>query len=116
METCEYMTVVETKRFIADASGSLTEDERTEFIQFIAQDPTKGDLIQGTGGVRKVRWARGGRGKSGGVRIIYYYHNPTIPIFLLTLYRKNQKATITPAEKNLMKQIVRQIVDTYSAQ
>lgn len=92
----------------------MTEDERTTFIQFIAQNPTKGDLITGTGGVRKVRWARGSRGKSGGVRIIYYYHNPSIPIFLLTLYQKNEKANITPVEKALMKKIVRQIVDTYS--
>lgn len=59
METCEYMTVVETKRFIAEASRSMTDDERTEFIQFIAQNPTKGDLIKGTGGIRKIRWARG---------------------------------------------------------
>ncbi len=66
------MTVVETKRFMADASRSMTENERTECIQYIAQNPTKGDLIEGTGGIRKIRWARGSRGKRGGVRIIYY--------------------------------------------
>ncbi len=115
MNEHRYITVVETKRFIADVSKDMTEKEREEFIRFIAQNPTKGAIIEGTGGIRKIRWAIGSRGKSSGVRVIYYYHNNDIPLFLLTAYRKKQKANVTQTEKNLMKKLVREIVATYTS-
>ena len=59
--------------------------------------------------------AAGSRGKSGGVRVIYYYHSDTLPIFLITVYSKSQKSTLTQAEKRLMKQIVQDIVSMYTA-
>jgi hypothetical protein len=71
-------------------------------------------LITGTGGARKIRWAgRANQGKSGGVRIIYYYHDENLPIFLFTVYVKNQRANITAAEKNALKKIIQLIVKTY---
>ena len=56
--------------------------------------------MQGTGGIRKFRWASGNRGKSGGVRVIYYFHNESMPLFLLTLFGKNEKANLSKAERN----------------
>jgi hypothetical protein len=56
--------------------------------------------MQGTGGVRKLRWARGGRGKSGGVRLIYYYHSEAMPLYLLTVFAKNEQGESEQAERN----------------
>lgn len=56
--------------------------------------------MQGTGGIRKLRWASGGKGKSGGVRVIYYYHNESIPLFLLTIFGKGEKANLSKTERN----------------
>jgi len=107
-------TVVETPEFMKRASNLMDDSLRTEFINFIANHPLKGDLIMGTGGARKIRWAgHANRGKSGGVRIIYYYHDENMPIFLFTAYAKNQRANITAAEKNALKKIIQLIVKTY---
>ena len=65
------ITVVETASFLADAKRCMTDNERSEAITMIAANPECGDLISGGGGIRKVRFAIGGKGKSGGVRIIY---------------------------------------------
>jgi hypothetical protein len=56
--------------------------------------------MEGTGGVRKLRWRRGGQGKSGGVRVIYYYHDDLMPLYLLTLFAKGDKANLTKTERN----------------
>ncbi len=81
---------------------------------FIAENPLAGDLIQGTGGARKIRWqADIHKGKSGGARIIYYYHDDNIPIFLFTAYKKNQKENLTAAEKILLRKIIKLIVTEY---
>ena len=62
--------------------------------------------MEGTGGVRKVRFAIGGRGKSGGARVIYYFHSDAIPAFLLTVFAKNEKENVTPAERNALVRMV----------
>ena len=72
----------------------------------VAQEPTCGVLIEGTGGVRKVRFAVGSRGKSGGVRIVYYFHSEAMPVYLLTLFAKNEKANLTKAERNALARLV----------
>lgn len=106
--------VVETPEFLKQAMTCMDEASRKSFIDFIAANPLKGDLIVGTGGARKVRWASDAHtGKSGGVRIIYYYHNQQMPIFLFTVYGKNQKANLSQQERNLVKTIISHIVDTY---
>ncbi len=114
MEEPKYITVVETRPFIEDAKRCLQEEEREDFVGYIAQHPTVGNLIPGTGGVRKVRWAAGGRGKSGGVRVIYYFHSDRIPLFLLTVYPKGEKADLTPSERASMRPLVAEIVRQYS--
>ncbi|WP_414716216.1 MULTISPECIES: type II toxin-antitoxin system RelE/ParE family toxin [unclassified Thalassolituus] len=59
-----------------------------------------GDILQGTGGIRKLRWSAQGRGKSGGARVVYFYHNGTMPLFLLTVFGKGEKANLSKAERN----------------
>ena len=107
-------TVVETPFFIRKSAALLDEEERWDLIGFLAASPEAGDLISGAGGVRKVRWATRGRGKRGGVRVIYYYHNQAVPLFLLTAYAKNQKANLTTAERNDFKKLTALLVETYA--
>jgi len=66
------LTVAELSEFIRTADKLLTETERQDVIDYLAVHPKTGDLLEGTGGVRKLRWGRGGQGKSGGVRIILF--------------------------------------------
>ena len=75
-------------------------------IDHLAAQPRAGDLIQGTGGIRKLRWARGGRGRSGGVRIIYYFHGDRIPLYLLTVFGKGEKADLSKGERNELAKLV----------
>jgi hypothetical protein len=110
-----YITVVETRPFIEDAARCLKENEREEFIGYIARNPTAGDVIRGTSGVRKVRWSAGGRGKRGGARVIYYYHSERIPLFLLTAYSKSRQTDLTPAQRAAIRRIVAEIVKQYTA-
>src|SRR3989338_8706006 len=93
-------TVAETPEYIRLSEKLLSDDERRDLISYLAAHPKAGDLIEGTGGVRKLRWARGGRGKSSGVRIIYYFHSDVMPLYLLTLFAKNERANISKAERN----------------
>ena len=71
------------------------ELSKKSFIDYIAEHPLQGDLIVGTGGVREIRWTGDShQGKRGGVRVIYYFHNQDMPIFLFIVYGKNQKDSI----------------------
>jgi hypothetical protein len=110
------VTVVETREFQQRAATRMSEAERQEFITFIAGRPNDGVVMVGTGGVRKSRWRVGSRGKSSGVRIVYYYHNPTMPIFLLTIFAKNERDNLSQHDKNILKQVVTEIVRTYATQ
>ena len=101
--------VVETPQFIAATRKMLDDDERAELTDFLAYHPGAGDVIAGTGGVRKLRWSLAGRGKSGGARIIYYYHDDRIPLFLLSAFAKKEQANISHAERNAYKQVVAEI-------
>jgi mRNA-degrading endonuclease RelE of RelBE toxin-antitoxin system len=74
------MTVVETPFFLRKAAGVLTEGEREQLVAFVAANPEAGDVIPESGGVRKFRWAAKGKGKSGGARVIYYFHNEALPV------------------------------------
>ena len=93
------ITVVETAGFIAAAARLLTEDERVGIIEMLARNSECGDVIPGTGGLRKVRIRLAGRGKSGGGRVIYFYLNEGMPLFALMVYAKNQAAQLTKAQE-----------------
>lgn len=113
MSSEPFLTVVETPAFLSAARKLLSDDERTLLVGYLAAEPMAGDLVQGTGGVRKLRWALEGRGKSGGARVIYFYHDKGMPLFLLTAYAKNVRANISPAERNAMKALTVQLVKAF---
>lgn len=69
--------------------------------------------MEGTGGVRKLRWGRQGRGKSGGVRVIYYVHSDLMPLYLLTLFAKNERANLSKAERNELAGLVDILVSAW---
>jgi mRNA-degrading endonuclease RelE of RelBE toxin-antitoxin system len=107
-------TVVETPEFIKQAKSCMDKQAKDEFISYIAQNPFSGDLISGTGGARKIRWQNeASKGKRGGVRIIYYFYDKKIPIFLFTAYGKSQKANLSQSEKSALGKIIKQVVETY---
>ena len=98
----DLITVVETNSFIADAKACMTNDERSGAIDMLAANPECGDIVPGGGGIRKVRFAIGEKGKSGGVRIIYYFHNERVPVFLLAVFAKKDQANLTKAETKML--------------
>ena len=107
-------TVVETPSYLADAKASgLTERERETVVETVANDPLAGDEISGTGAARKVRVAGRGKGKSGGYRVITFYSGKDLPVFLLAIYRKGEKANLSKAERNELKGILGDIVLEY---
>lgn len=95
----ELQTVVETPTFSRRADKLLGEEEHAALINWLAGHPTEGDEIVGTGGVRKMRFGAHGRGKSGGVRVIYYFYDREMPIYALLIYAKNERADLTPDER-----------------
>jgi hypothetical protein len=101
------MAVVETEVFLASAARlGMSETERTALIIYLAVNPKVGVVVPETGGIRKLRWALPGRGKSGGARVIYYYHNASIPLYALDIYAKNQKANLSAAEKKAARRTI----------
>jgi hypothetical protein len=94
-------TVVETPEFLSAArNAGMTDAERQSAVDLIAANPDAGQIIPGTGGCRKVRVAREGGGKSGGYRVVTYYTRTDLPVFLLTVISKGQRANLTERQKN----------------
>lgn len=102
-------TVAELNHYTHRASKLLSELERETVVAMIANQPLAGDLIEGTVGLRKLRFGKGSRGKSGGVRVIYYYHDGNMPILLMTIFAKNEKDNLSQAERNILGQVVSEI-------
>jgi|SRR5262245_35988954 len=99
------ITVAETPLFVRQAAEVWDEVGREAFVEFIARNPEAGDVIPETNGVRKVRWFRGGTGKRGGVRVIYFYHNASRPLYLLMVYAKARKEDLSPEEKRAVRRL-----------
>jgi mRNA-degrading endonuclease RelE of RelBE toxin-antitoxin system len=105
-------TVTELPEYIRRANNLLDEADRKAVVDYLAAHPRAGDVMEGTGGIRKLRWGRGNRGKSGGVRVIYYYHDERLPLLLLTVFGKNEQANFTKAERNSLAKLVDVLVTT----
>ena len=103
------VSVTELPGYRRRADELLTAEEQDAIVDLIAIEPTCGDLIPGTGGLRKVRVGRGGSGKRGGARFIYFYYNPDFPVLLVAIYAKNEKANLTAQDKQKFVALVKEI-------
>lgn len=87
----------------------MSVDDRATVIGEIARNPKAGDIVQGTGGVRKMRIALPGRGKSGGARVIFYYQDDEWPVLLLEVFAKNEQANLTKAQRNALAKLIAEL-------
>jgi len=104
------ITIAETAPFQRKIASLLSDEERGDLITYLAEPPSAGVLVEGTGGIRKLRWARQGGGKRGGLRIIYYFHSEMMPLYLLAAFGKNEKANISAEEKRQLAKAVNELV------
>ena len=107
------LTIAELPEYIRHAEKLMSATERQDIVNYLAAHPKAGDLMEGTGGVRKLRWGRGAQGKSGGVRVIYYVHSDLMSLYLLTLFAKNERANIAKAERNELAELVDLLVQIW---
>ncbi|MBN1959698.1 MAG: type II toxin-antitoxin system RelE/ParE family toxin [Deltaproteobacteria bacterium] len=108
-----WITIVETKPFMRKGKSLLSEDEVDAIKNLIATNPECGEIIEGTGGIRKVRIGLTGRGKRGGARVIYYFYNIHFPVFLFDVFAKNEKDNLPKAERNDLAKLSKLLVKTY---
>lgn len=107
-------TVVSTPGFLrAGAKAGLSKAEIDTVINLVAADPDIGEMMQGTGGFRKFRFAGRGKGKRGGYRVISFYTGRGMPVFLIDVFSKGEKANLSPAQCSQLKKIGKTIVDGY---
>jgi hypothetical protein len=99
MKTSSLTTVVETGAYLRMAAELMNEEERAEVVAMIAVNPQAGDLIQGSGGLRKVRIPLQGRGKRGGGRVITFFHDSDMPVFLIAAYAKNIQTDLDQSQR-----------------
>ena len=99
------MEFIEAPAFNRNIANYLSDDEYLELQMQLAENPEAGDLMPGTGGFRKLRWAdsKRGKGRRGGLRIIYFYFLADQQIWLMTLYNKNEAPDLTVREKKLLR-------------
>jgi mRNA-degrading endonuclease RelE of RelBE toxin-antitoxin system len=98
--------VVETRVFTASIDALLSDDEYREMQLYLVAYPEAGNVIPGTGGLRKFRWAARGRGKRGGARIVYFWHRASETVLLLFAYPKNERADLSTAQKRALRALV----------
>lgn len=109
------VTVVETEAFARRADKLLTPEERDELVAFLATNPTAGDLIEGTGGVRKVRFAARGKGKSGGARVIHFFLPEDGPLYALLIYAKGEQGELRPEQRKAVTEVAAALKRTAKA-
>lgn len=107
-------TVIETLEFIRRAKRSnLSEEDIDNIKLFVANNPSAGNVMQGTGGARKVRIPGRGKGKRGGYRVVTFFTGSDIPVFLLDVYSKSSRENLTVAEKHAIKTSISTILREY---
>lgn len=103
------MEFIETGYFTGHVYEMLTDDEYADFQDHLAQHPDAGDAIPDTGGMRKIRVARGGEGKRGGSRAIYYWQDARFRIFLMAIYAKSRQIDPTPEQKKTLRALLEEM-------
>lgn len=103
------MEFIETPTFSRMVTALLSDDEYRELQTALVEDPERGDLIKGGGGIRKLRQAVQGRGKSGGVRVIYYWAKAHHQIYMLVVYPKSKKDDLSDKETAILRDLVKEL-------
>lgn len=111
--TSTLITIAETHSFQKESQKILGESEVDKLKNFLSLNPQSGDIIPGLRGIRKIRWQVNQKGKSGGARIIYFFYNTNIPVFLLDIYRKSEKSDMSSKEKKILNNMVDELIDSY---
>ena len=106
-------TVVELAEFVAFAERHLSDGERMAIITHLAFNPFAGNLLRGTGGLRKLRWAAKSKGKRGGVRVIHFFGGSDLPVFLVTGFAKSELENIGKAARNEYRKLLPLVVRAY---
>lgn len=96
------VTVVETSAYLSKAERIMPEEEMSKVVEMIAAHPEKGDVIKGSGGLRKMRIGLEGKGKRGGARVIYWFYNAGYPVVLLWVFAKNEASDLTKQQLALL--------------
>ena len=100
-------TVIETPAFLASSRDEgLDAEERSAIVTYIASRPDAGEVMPGTGGARKVRFAGRGKGKSGGYRVVTFFAGKDVPVFLLDVYGKDTRANLSKADRNGLRKVL----------
>lgn len=100
------MEIIETSVFTRRITELLSDDEYRELQSFLVENPVKGTVIPGSGGLRKIRWSGSGHGKRGGSRTIYYWATSRQQLLMLFIYAKNERDDLTPEQRKVLRQIV----------
>src|SRR5687768_18410168 len=113
---CSMQTVIETEGYLRAAKDAkMSAEEMTAAVDLVAADPEAGDVMAGTGGVRKARLAGRGKGKSGGYRIVWYFGGGDIPVFLLTVFGKDEEANLSQGERNALRSLTATLRESLGA-
>lgn len=115
-ESIMVVKVKATPKFLQLAQKAVTSESLQELVDELTCNPEKGVVIAGTGGIRKLRWRTGknNKGKSGGVRVLYYYDKIIVVVLLITLFKKSDKENIDASEKIELKKLLPQLLEIYS--
>ena len=100
------MVIIETSIFTKKISTLLSDEDYRALQNVLAEMPGSGDIIQGSGGIRKIRWGLSGRGKRGGARVIYYWATNHDQIYMLYAYAKNEQDDLTKDQLSILKEVV----------
>ena len=103
------MVLIETPTFTRLITGLLEDDEYSKLQEELVKRPDAGDLIKDGGGIRKLRWKRAGTGKSGGIRVIYYWLTENDQLLMLVAYPKSVKDNLTDKETAILRKFVKEL-------
>lgn len=102
------MVILETPVFTRRVTGLISDEEYRGFQAHLVSNPDAGALIRGSGGLRKIRWSTGTRGKRGGPRFIYYWDVKKNQILMLMVYAKNEQSDLTPEQIKILRRLVKE--------
>ena len=107
-------TVIWTATFLSQARKcGLSDDELSDIVMTVSDNPKSGKVMSGTGGARKLRHPGRGKGRSGGYRTVHYYAADDVPVFLLSIYAKGMRANLTKAERNELSRVLPELASAY---